>query len=147
MREENLEAAIKVTTQRMMEILKEVENLPDEEISGEARTEIATEATKKMLKAIEESSPEGTTKHWGPIYGHDNIVIPINKRCAPHVRNNQESTMDVHATIVRVDGKQTVKVLSPGEHLIEVVAMPAYAWVTVAGLGGSSEFAFGSVEF
>ncbi|MBU7010575.1 MAG: hypothetical protein HXS46_07775 [Theionarchaea archaeon] len=147
MKEEDLESAIKVTTQRMMEILKDIGNLPDEEISGEARTTIATEATKKMLKAIEKSSPEKTVKHWGPIYGHDSILISIKKRCAPSVRNNQDSTMDVHASIVRIDGEQTVRVLSPGERLSEVVSTLDYVWATVTGLGASSEFAFGTVEF
>lgn len=141
------EAAIEVTTKRLKEILKEVVNLPADKISGEVRTKIALQATEKMLKTIEEPPSEWTVKHWGPIFGHDTITIPINKRCGPRVKNSQESTMDVHAQIVRIDGEQSVKILPPGEQLTLPVSIKDYAWATVTGLGESSKYAFGTVEW
>jgi len=142
MRKEKLDEA------RIREILKEAENFPDEEISGETRAKIAIEATKKMLKAIEKTPLEKTVKHWGPIYGHNKIEVTINeKQCGPRVENDQDSTMDVHASIVRDDGEQTVEVLSPGETLSVPVTTHRYVWAAIAGLGGNSQYAFGKVDY
>jgi hypothetical protein len=138
----------KLDEARLKEILKEAENFPDDEISGETRVKTAIEATKNMLKAIEKTPLEQTVKHWGPIFGHNKIEVAINEmQCGPRVKNDQESTMDIHASIVRDDGEQTVDVLSPGESLSVPVTTHRYVWAAIAGLGSNSEYAFGEVDY
>jgi hypothetical protein len=133
---------------RLKEMLKEAENFPDEEISGETRAKIAIEATEKMLKTIKKTPLENTVKYWGPIYDHNKIEVAINeKQCGPRVENDQDSTMDIHASIVRDDGEQTVEVLSPGETLSVPVSTHRYVWAAIAGLGGTSQYAFGKVDY
>ena len=138
----------KLDESKVKEMLKEAENLPDEEIGKEKLNQIAIEATKKMLVSIENNRLERTVKHWGPIYNATKIQVGINQtHCSPRVVNDRGSTMNIHASIVRVDGDQTVKVLSPGESLSAPVSTHRYVWAAISGLGGASQYAFGQVDW